>query len=654
MAWDDVKNTGDKLTAAEYNAMTADQILRILKSLFDANTILKADSDDTPIALTIAEQRILGRITAGSITGLTAAQVRTLCDVPSTSEAVLDTLFDAYSILYADTDNTPAALTIAPSRLVGRKAAGGIAALTAAEARTLLSVSQTSDIVLKSLYDAYSILYADTDNTPAALTVAASRFVGRKAAGGIAAMTVAEAKTLLAIAIADISDIPGTIASILTDHNKAAHDALNIDADTVDSCDTGVATGNIFKIPASIAQGDIFYVDGSGNIVRLPHGTNGHFLKTQGAAANPVWAAGAAVFTGLTDTPAAYATHAGKIVKVNATPDALEFGMLESDIFKKDGSVKLTGNLIRSADNNYTGLWGGENSAARIVVYGNNHGISPIPGRIEFYVPNAAKNNVVLAGHFQGVTDTPFLDLDHGLKVNKITEHSVGGITFDRDIILDSADIMGAQEIYGEGEGAFVQLGGGATNPARIRIYGKDAATYGGQTVFKQPNAAKSAVVDAGYFEGVTDTPKLVLNHGLTSKKHIYLESEDGAGHFMGLFQLCSEGKISVYKDAVGWKSPIVFAHTWAEIGQVPSGAVFVDEISVNDKVKTDVIDEFQNNAGVTIDTCLIKDGYPHIPNHTPSAANDTGTAGQICYDASYIYMCVATDTWKRVAISTW
>lgn len=38
----------------------------------------------------------------------------------------------------------------------------------------------------------------------------------------------------------------------------------------------------------------------------------------------------------------------------------------------------------------------------------------------------------------------------------------------------------------------------------------------------------------------------------------------------------------------------------------------------------------------------------------TPSSASDTGVAGTITWDASYIYVCTATDTWKRVAISTW
>lgn len=38
----------------------------------------------------------------------------------------------------------------------------------------------------------------------------------------------------------------------------------------------------------------------------------------------------------------------------------------------------------------------------------------------------------------------------------------------------------------------------------------------------------------------------------------------------------------------------------------------------------------------------------------TPSSSTDTGNAGDICWDTSYIYICTATNTWKRVAISTW
>jgi hypothetical protein len=38
----------------------------------------------------------------------------------------------------------------------------------------------------------------------------------------------------------------------------------------------------------------------------------------------------------------------------------------------------------------------------------------------------------------------------------------------------------------------------------------------------------------------------------------------------------------------------------------------------------------------------------------TPASATDTGVAGEICWDANYVYVCTATNTWKRTAISTW
>jgi hypothetical protein len=38
----------------------------------------------------------------------------------------------------------------------------------------------------------------------------------------------------------------------------------------------------------------------------------------------------------------------------------------------------------------------------------------------------------------------------------------------------------------------------------------------------------------------------------------------------------------------------------------------------------------------------------------TPASASATGATGEICWDANYIYVCTATNTWKRSALSTW
>ena len=46
--------------------------------------------------------------------------------------------------------------------------------------------------------------------------------------------------------------------------------------------------------------------------------------------------------------------------------------------------------------------------------------------------------------------------------------------------------------------------------------------------------------------------------------------------------------------------------------------------------------------------------GQHRLVGTAPATASSTGTAGDVRYDASYIYICTATDTWKRAALTTW
>ena len=49
----------------------------------------------------------------------------------------------------------------------------------------------------------------------------------------------------------------------------------------------------------------------------------------------------------------------------------------------------------------------------------------------------------------------------------------------------------------------------------------------------------------------------------------------------------------------------------------------------------------------------LTTDGF-NFATGTPASATATGTAGDMAWDASYIYVCIATNTWKRTALTTW
>ena len=78
---DDIENGGsEEMSLAGLSGEPADTVN---KTLFDAQTLLRATADDTPTALTVAEQRLVGRITAGNIEALTVAQVLTMLNVNS-------------------------------------------------------------------------------------------------------------------------------------------------------------------------------------------------------------------------------------------------------------------------------------------------------------------------------------------------------------------------------------------------------------------------------------------------------------------------------------------------------------------------------------------------------------------------------------------
>lgn len=153
---------------------------RVAKALFDANSILAADSDDTPTVRTIAVQQVVGRITAGNIKGLSVAELQTLANVEDGADvtdaanvdaagAVMEVDFNAQTILAATSDDTPAALTVGEQTLVGRITAGNVAALTATQVRTLLNVqdgSKDGDVVGPATATADAIaLYDGTSGT---------------------------------------------------------------------------------------------------------------------------------------------------------------------------------------------------------------------------------------------------------------------------------------------------------------------------------------------------------------------------------------------------------------------------------------------------------------------------------------------------------
>jgi hypothetical protein len=74
----------------------------------------------------------------------------------------------------------------------------------------------------------------------------------------------------------------------------------------------------------------------------------------------------------------------------------------------------------------------------------------------------------------------------------------------------------------------------------------------------------------------------------------------------------------------------------------------------VNKKITVKNVFTNTPNTSVNGTLTVSSDSVIVTTSQTPATAGATGTTGEIAWDSDYIYVCVATNTWKRVAIATW
>lgn len=50
----------------------------------------------------------------------------------------------------------------------------------------------------------------------------------------------------------------------------------------------------------------------------------------------------------------------------------------------------------------------------------------------------------------------------------------------------------------------------------------------------------------------------------------------------------------------------------------------------------------------------LIVDSTVSIVQSIPSSVNDSGTKGNIAFDSTHLYVCIDTNLWRRISLSSW
>lgn len=228
----------------------------VLATDFDAQSILAATTKNAPTALVIAEGEIVGRASGGNVDGLTAAQVRTIINVENGAAAdqtgaEIKTLYEAEADtnVYTDSEKT---------KLSGIETGADVTDATNVNA---------AGAAMESDFDANTILKADSDNTPAALTVAEQRLVGRITAGVITALTAAQVRTLLNVAdgaIANLSE--DTTPQLGGDLDLVDYEILLDSTPGTDHTASGDKAPFTNGNAGAVAFGDVCYVAADGDL----------------------------------------------------------------------------------------------------------------------------------------------------------------------------------------------------------------------------------------------------------------------------------------------------------------------------------------------------------------------------------------------------
>lgn len=176
------------------------------------------------------------------------------------------------------------------------------------------------------------------------------------------------------------------------------------------------------------------------------------------------------------------------------------------------------------------------------------------------------------------------------------------------------------------------------------------------------PNG-KSVAIQAGagtLSDAVTVAQDGAVGIGTTSPQAVLHLERDVAGE-MGLFIYNSNaggyGAVRIGNTDRGTKGDHLI-YGGGELGLVSkTGAPIAFFPANTERSRIDSLGRLLINTSAESGGALLQVNGDRIRvgvSKTPASASAAGTAGEICWDSSYIYVCTASNTWKRAQLSTW
>ena len=187
----------------------------------------------------------------------------------------------------------------------------------------------------------------------------------------------------------------------------------------------------------------------------------------------------------------------------------------------------------------------------------------------------------------------------------------------------------------------------GLTGAGGLRIFSTTAGSSGAGALVVQGGLATGA---ASYFGGAVTVGGKITSAVSTATGYNQLYDTTGLTTGRGAFAITSTGAglaFGVESSTPGQSFTGSAAYS-SYFGTTNATPVYL----VTNGVIRQTIDS--TGAATFAGAVAIAGTVIHTLSATPASASATGTVGTMSWDASYIYICTAANTWKRVAIATW
>jgi hypothetical protein len=207
-----------------------------------------------------------------------------LAKVEDISAYVAKAAYNAYTILYADSNDTPLPLTIGASTIVGRKSTGGIVALTKAEVLAIINVADGANAYTHPNHTGHVTSVADGATTIAAKSITASMIADGTDgelitwdANGVAAVVATGTATHVltsngAGAAPTFTVLPTKLSDVVDDTTPQLGGNLDLNTKSIDIAPAPAADtweGNVITLTAHENMGAIGafgYINASGEV----------------------------------------------------------------------------------------------------------------------------------------------------------------------------------------------------------------------------------------------------------------------------------------------------------------------------------------------------------------------------------------------------